>query len=189
VPHTILDPATEPDAAHLIDRLGISKAELPLAVCPDGTVLRSPNEKALAQCLGLLPSFLADREVKSSIQNRLASLKPENPVGLKELKNVHLYMVPTLDVAGAEGFRSVSIDDGPIETLTMNLLSDAADWSNAVRNNAFVLKAAAQPLAAGRHTVKVWRIDGNNVLQKLFVDLGGLPVLYLGPSQNVAAKH
>jgi thioredoxin reductase (NADPH) len=67
VPHTILDPATEPDAAHLIDRLGISKVDLPLAVCPDGTVLRSPNEKALAQCVGLLPSFLADRSYDVAI--------------------------------------------------------------------------------------------------------------------------
>lgn len=104
--------------------------------------------------------------------------------------SVHLYMVPTLDVAGSGGIRiGVSLDDGPIETLTMNLIPDSRDWSNAVRDNAFVLKSAARPLTAGRHTVKVWRLDGNAVLQKLIVDLGGLASGYLGPPQNVATKH
>ncbi|MDB6092411.1 MAG: thioredoxin reductase [Gammaproteobacteria bacterium] len=62
VPYTMLNPDTDREAASLIDHLGISKAELPLAICPDGTMLRDPHEKTLAQCLGLLPSFLADRQ-------------------------------------------------------------------------------------------------------------------------------
>jgi thioredoxin reductase (NADPH) len=61
VPYTMLDPDTDQDAAHLIQRLGISRNELPLAICPDGTLLRRPREKPLAQCLGLLPSHLSDR--------------------------------------------------------------------------------------------------------------------------------
>jgi thioredoxin reductase (NADPH) len=67
VPYTLLDPHEDREAASLIDRLGISDAELPLAVCPDGTVLRNPNEKGLAQRLGLLPSFLADRSYDVAI--------------------------------------------------------------------------------------------------------------------------
>ena len=67
VPYTMLDPQEDRDAASLIERLGISDAELPLAVCPDGTMLRNPHEKALAQCLGLLPSFLADRSYDVAI--------------------------------------------------------------------------------------------------------------------------
>jgi thioredoxin reductase (NADPH) len=62
VPYTMLNPDADHEAASLIDHLGISKAELPLAICPDGTMLRDPHEKTLAQCLGLLPSFLADRQ-------------------------------------------------------------------------------------------------------------------------------
>jgi thioredoxin reductase (NADPH) len=61
VPYTLLDPDVDPDAGHLIDRLGVRKAELPIAICPNGTILRSPREKALARCLGLLPSCLSDR--------------------------------------------------------------------------------------------------------------------------------
>ena len=60
-PYTLLDPDSDADARHLLDQLAISKAELPLAICPDGTILRRPREKALAQCMGLFPSFVADR--------------------------------------------------------------------------------------------------------------------------------
>jgi thioredoxin reductase (NADPH) len=67
VPYTLLDPHENDEAAQLIDRLGISDAELPLATCPDGTMLRNPHEKAIAQCLGLLPSFLADRSYDVAI--------------------------------------------------------------------------------------------------------------------------
>jgi len=67
LPHTVLDPDSDRDAAHLIDRLNITPAELPLAVCPDGTMLRNPTEKTLAQCLGLLPGFLADRSYDVAI--------------------------------------------------------------------------------------------------------------------------
>lgn len=61
VPYTMLDPDSDTGAAHLIDRMAISKAELPLAICPNGTILRRPREKALAQCLGLFPSSFDDR--------------------------------------------------------------------------------------------------------------------------------
>ena len=67
VPYTILDPHRDEEAVHLIERLGITEAELPLAICPDGAVLRKPEEKALAQCLGLLPRFVADRSYDVAI--------------------------------------------------------------------------------------------------------------------------
>ena len=44
----LLDPATDKDAADLVARYSASRADLPLVVCPDGTVLRNPSETALA---------------------------------------------------------------------------------------------------------------------------------------------
>ena len=41
-PHHVLDPATDKDAAELIARYSASREDLPLVVCPDGTVLRNP---------------------------------------------------------------------------------------------------------------------------------------------------
>jgi thioredoxin reductase (NADPH) len=53
MPKTVLDPETDADARALIDRFGVSVDDLPLAVCPNGEVLRNPTDRALARCLGL----------------------------------------------------------------------------------------------------------------------------------------
>ncbi len=52
-PKTVLDPATDDDAKALIERFGVSDDDLPIAVCPNGEVLRNPTDRALAHCLGL----------------------------------------------------------------------------------------------------------------------------------------
>ena len=62
IPHTVLDPETDQEGAELVERLAIAVADLPIAVCPDGTVLKNPTEKKLAQCQGLLPDFESNSE-------------------------------------------------------------------------------------------------------------------------------
>src|SRR5258707_9340928 len=53
-PHHVLDPASDKDAADLVARYSASRADLPLVVCPDGTVLRNPTETALAMAMGMI---------------------------------------------------------------------------------------------------------------------------------------
>ncbi|MCA6126033.1 FAD-dependent oxidoreductase [Bradyrhizobium sp. WSM 1704] len=53
-PHHVLDPETDKDAADLVARYSPTRAELPLVVCPNGTVLRNPSETALAMALGMI---------------------------------------------------------------------------------------------------------------------------------------
>jgi thioredoxin reductase (NADPH) len=53
-PHHLLDPATDKDAADLVARYSASRADLPLVVCPDGTVLRNPTETAMAMAMGMI---------------------------------------------------------------------------------------------------------------------------------------
>lgn len=55
-PHMALD-AGDADAIALLERLTPQCDDMPLVVCPDGTVLRNPDEGQLASCLGLLPEF------------------------------------------------------------------------------------------------------------------------------------
>ncbi|WP_106283005.1 FAD-dependent oxidoreductase [Paraburkholderia sp. BL25I1N1] len=56
-PHTVIDADTDPDAILLLERMARSDADLPLVICPDGTVLRAPDENQLASQLGWLPEF------------------------------------------------------------------------------------------------------------------------------------
>ena len=53
-PHHLVDPADDNDAADLVARYSASRADLPLVVCPDGTVLRNPSETELAMAIGMI---------------------------------------------------------------------------------------------------------------------------------------
>src|SRR3954451_17630191 len=53
-PHHVLDPATDKDAADLVARYSALRADLPLVVCPDGTVLKNPSETSLAFAVGMI---------------------------------------------------------------------------------------------------------------------------------------
>jgi thioredoxin reductase (NADPH) len=54
IPHQLLDPAIDNDAQAFIARYAPEPQQLPLAVCPDGEVLRNPTESELARCIGML---------------------------------------------------------------------------------------------------------------------------------------
>jgi len=60
-PHQVMDPNREPDAQNLLDRFQVGREDLPIAICPDGTILRNPTEAALARCIGLLFDVDAER--------------------------------------------------------------------------------------------------------------------------------
>jgi thioredoxin reductase (NADPH) len=56
-PNMTLDAEQDAEAIALHERLMLQPDDFPLAVCPDGTVLRNPDEGQLATCLGLIPEF------------------------------------------------------------------------------------------------------------------------------------
>src|SRR5438034_1919238 len=60
-PHHVLDPATDKDAADLVARYSASRADLPLVVCPDGTVLRNPSETELALAVGMITNHAHEK--------------------------------------------------------------------------------------------------------------------------------
>jgi hypothetical protein len=92
---------------------------------------------------------------------------------------IGLRLAPTLDTTGGKGMRiGVSIDDGPVQVVTANLVPTAGAaatpaqvaWVEAVKNNAHTVETRFDGVAAGRRVVKVWRLDDNVVLEKVIVD-------------------
>jgi thioredoxin reductase (NADPH) len=59
-PHQLIDPATDSDAQAFIARFAPEPRQLPLAVCPNGEVLRNPTESELARCAGMLDADATD---------------------------------------------------------------------------------------------------------------------------------
>jgi hypothetical protein len=104
---------------------------------------------------------------------------------------VLLYLVPTLDTRGGKGLRiGVSVDNSPPQTLTFNLVPASGGarsheeraWMDAVKDNVVTVSASFPALSAGRHSVRIWRLDDNVVLQKLVVATRPIPPSYLGPA-------
>ena len=52
-PAQVLDPAEDRDAAELVEKYALDPREMPLAVCPKGTILKCPSEAELARALGM----------------------------------------------------------------------------------------------------------------------------------------
>src|SRR3954468_15765857 len=60
-PHQLLDPAQDDDAAKLVEQYAPNPADLPLAVCPKGSILKNPTETELARALEMVPIDERDR--------------------------------------------------------------------------------------------------------------------------------
>jgi thioredoxin reductase (NADPH) len=60
-PHTVLDAAETTEGRELIERLAITGDELPLMVCPNGSVLKRPTDAAAGSCLGITPDLNPDK--------------------------------------------------------------------------------------------------------------------------------
>jgi thioredoxin reductase (NADPH) len=60
-PHLHLDTDSDACARALVERLHLEPAELPIVLCPNGELLRDPDEARLARCLGLVRPVDPDR--------------------------------------------------------------------------------------------------------------------------------
>ena len=69
-PFQVLAPAEDPDAASLVERYAKMPEDLPLAVCPKGTILKNPSEGDLAKALDMVPNDVGRRSYDVAIEAR-----------------------------------------------------------------------------------------------------------------------
>lgn len=93
-------------------------------------------------------------------------------------QTVAVHLAPTLNTRDSGGIRlGVSIDGGPVQTLTSTLQPtagavnnpDQAAWSSAVVNNGHMLEATFDQVAAGEHTLNIWRLDEYVILEQIVI--------------------
>ncbi len=60
-PHSVLDPESDGDAAELVARHASGPEDLPLVVCPGGSILKNPGDIALGRYLNVLPNSIQER--------------------------------------------------------------------------------------------------------------------------------
>lgn len=56
-PYTTIDAAVSGEGREIIDRLGLQPDDLPLMICPVGTVLKHPTNAEAGVCLGMTPEL------------------------------------------------------------------------------------------------------------------------------------
>nr|WP_315595112.1 FAD-dependent oxidoreductase [uncultured Cupriavidus sp.] len=56
-PHKVIDVEADHDSTCLLEISKAPQSDFPMVICPDGSVLRAPDEGQLASCLGLVPEF------------------------------------------------------------------------------------------------------------------------------------
>ena len=56
-PCAVLDASAEGEGRALVERLGVQPEELPLMICPNGSVLKRPTEVEAGVCLGITPDL------------------------------------------------------------------------------------------------------------------------------------
>ena len=99
---------------------------------------------------------------------------------------LHLHMAPTLDTRNVGGIRlAVGLDDRPPQELRLHLIptpgpenrQEEKDWARAVVDNDFVLRAPFNGVTAGRHVLRLYRLDDNAVVQRLVVETRPAPAV------------
>ena len=56
-PYTVLDASNDPEGRALVERSGVLPEELPLMVCPNGTILKRPTDAEAGAILGITPEL------------------------------------------------------------------------------------------------------------------------------------
>jgi len=97
---------------------------------------------------------------------------------------------PTLNFMPGRGLQyAISFDDQQPVTITLvpenyNAQNRNTDWERSVSDNARLSKTKLNISTAGYHTLKIWMVDPGVVLQKIYIDTGGVKPSYLGPPES-----
>jgi thioredoxin reductase (NADPH) len=60
-PYTVLDASNDPEGRSVVERAGVLPEELPLMVCPNGTILKRPTDAEAGVYLGITPELDPER--------------------------------------------------------------------------------------------------------------------------------
>jgi thioredoxin reductase (NADPH) len=58
-PYTVLEVGTNPDATATVEKFAVAPEDLPIAICPNGSLLKRASEAELGICFGITPTLNA----------------------------------------------------------------------------------------------------------------------------------
>lgn len=90
------------------------------------------------------------------------------------------YLIPTHPLAGTELKFALAIDDAAPQIIAFDIKDGSTEWAQGVLNATRIATAKITVANAGIHTLKIYGVDAGVVLDKLVVNIDGLPESYLG---------
>jgi len=190
----------EKDVMPEVTRVSAGAAAAPVPVVPPGAAVGIKNEIAieaarfmrvhngkglawrtipnLGRGTGAVAAFPQGRPPTSQDDAVYLEYDVKIPPDKTAHRTIELHLLPTLNTSGGVDLRiGVSIDDGPMQALSMRLTPspdpgktpEQRNWEQAVIDNNFVLEAKFPDVGGGKHTVKIWRLDDNVLLHRIVV--------------------
>ncbi|KAF1979042.1 hypothetical protein BU23DRAFT_498131, partial [Bimuria novae-zelandiae CBS 107.79] len=106
--------------------------------------------------------------------------------------NLTLILSPTLNINPKKPLAYVAqIDDKPQQRRQYVIDQKQPDfpvgWGTAVAQNAWLNTTNWGEVGKGRHTLKLWLVEANVVVQKIVLDLGGVAYSHNGPPESFRA--
>jgi hypothetical protein len=90
------------------------------------------------------------------------------------------YLIPTHPLTGTELKFAVAIDDAVPQIVALDVKDGGKEWAQGVLNATRVATTKISVANAGKHTLKIYGVDAGVVLDKIVIDIDGLPETYLG---------
>lgn len=167
-PYIVLDSASEGEGRALIERLGILVTELPLMVCPNGTVLKNPTDAEAAACLGMTPELTPGKIYDVAVVGA-------GPAGLA-----------TAVYAASEGLNVIVIDERSVggQAGASSRIENYLGFPTGISGQALAGRAYNQALKFGAEMVLPVEVTGL-VPPK---DDAGVLMLELGGKKSVTAR-
>jgi hypothetical protein len=100
--------------------------------------------------------------------------------------SVHVYLIPTHPLSGTQLRFALALNDEAPQLVALEVDDGGKGWAQGVLNASRVVKTKVSVAKAGKHKLKVYGVDAGVLLDKLVVDIDGLPESYLGlPSGSI----
>ncbi len=90
------------------------------------------------------------------------------------------YLIPTQPLVGAELKFAVAIDDAAPQIVALDVKDGSKEWAQGVLNATRTVNTKISIANPGKHTLKIYGVDAGVVLDKIVIDVDGLPETYLG---------
>lgn len=93
---------------------------------------------------------------------------------------VQIHLIPTHPLHGTSLRLGIGLNDDQPQLLALGVKDGSADWAQGVLNSVRILKATIQVKHTGKQTLNIYGVDPGVLVDKIVVDVDGLPASYLG---------